>query len=115
MRMWMIDPKLLCQQHLLGEHVEIHMMAGAARRGKSLDGYLDGLLEPQSARRRHQDLVREMKRRGFKHKSSLPKFKTKAGKKISLDLSVRDLCKRCPDCRARFHLAYIKRFSLVDV
>ena len=24
MRLWMIDPKLLCTQHLLGEHLEIH-------------------------------------------------------------------------------------------
>jgi len=24
MRMWMIDPSLLCRKHLLGEHNEIH-------------------------------------------------------------------------------------------
>jgi len=24
MRMWMVEPKLLCKKHLLGEHNEIH-------------------------------------------------------------------------------------------
>ena len=25
MRMWMVNPRIMCRQHLLGEHVEIHM------------------------------------------------------------------------------------------
>ena len=29
MRMWGVDPKQMCRQHLLGEHVELHMQAGA--------------------------------------------------------------------------------------
>ena len=24
MRMWLVDPKFMCNQHLLGEHVEMH-------------------------------------------------------------------------------------------
>ena len=46
MRMWMVDPRIMCRQHLLGEHVEIHMFVGAISRGKSVKGYLEkGLLE----------------------------------------------------------------------
>ena len=33
MRMWMIDPKLLCRKHLLGEHLEIHMFVGTINKG----------------------------------------------------------------------------------
>ncbi len=29
MRMWMVDTKKLCRQHLLAEHSEMHMFAGA--------------------------------------------------------------------------------------
>jgi hypothetical protein len=29
MRMWMVPPKVMCRKHLLGEHVEIHMLAGS--------------------------------------------------------------------------------------
>lgn len=32
MRMWMIDPKLLCRKHLLGEHNEIHKHLPSFRR-----------------------------------------------------------------------------------
>lgn len=28
MRMWMVDPKIMCRKHLLGEHLELHMLAG---------------------------------------------------------------------------------------
>ena len=35
MRMWLVNPALLCRQHLLGEHVEMHMFAGHI-----LEGYV---------------------------------------------------------------------------
>ena len=40
MRMWMLPPKGLCRKHLLGEHVELHMLLGSMRRGKNIDGFL---------------------------------------------------------------------------
>ena len=46
MRMWMIDPKMLCKKHLLGEHVELHMFVGTINKNKKLDGYKkNGLVE----------------------------------------------------------------------
>ena len=54
MRMWMVAPGKMCRKHLLGEHVEIHMLAGSLLKGRSIGGFLaDGLLEPQSMRARH--------------------------------------------------------------
>ena len=44
--MWMVEPKKMCRKHLMGEHVEIHMLIGSMRKGKSIKGFIDnGLLE----------------------------------------------------------------------
>lgn len=101
MRMWMVDPKKMCRKHLLGEHVEIHMMVGTLIRGRSIDGYLDrGLLEPQNAVTRHDALVVEMEARGFVHHSPLPLFPRypRLGV-VSLERSELELAERCADCR----------------
>ena len=73
MRMWMVDPTLMCDQHLLGEHVELHMLAGTLARRRSIDGFIaKGLLEPGAMHERHEALVAEMAARGFMHRSPLP-------------------------------------------
>ena len=103
MRMWMVPPEVMCRKHLLGEHVEIHMLAGSLRRGRSIEGHLAaGQLEPASIRRRHAALALEMRRRGFKHQSPLPLVHGKVPRgRVNVAMSVKDLKKRCPDCRAR--------------
>ena len=64
MRMWMIDPKLLCNRHLAGEHVEHHMFLGTMKKGKSLDGYFkNNLLQLKDLIKRHDILAEEMKRK----------------------------------------------------
>jgi hypothetical protein len=101
MRMWMVDPKKMCRKHLLGEHVEIHMMAGSLIRNRSIDGFLDrGLLEPQNALRRHDALVAEMEARGYRHGSPLPAFPAcKRIGRVSQERSEAELAARCPECR----------------
>jgi len=101
MRMWMVDPKKMCRKHLLGEHVEIHMKAGTLLRGRSIDGFLDrGLLEPQSAQKRHDALVAEMQSRGYTHHSPLPDFPQNGCKaRVLRQQSEAELAARCPDCR----------------
>lgn len=72
MRMWMVDPKLMCRKHLLGEHVELHMIVGAINKGKDLTGFLVGnMLEPNTIIQRHYELALEMTARGYNHKSPL--------------------------------------------
>lgn len=116
MRMWMVDPKIMCRQHLLGEHVEIHMLVGTLNKGKSIQGYLDrGLVEPHLMWLRHERLVLEMLRRGYRHNSPLPEYDYEAQcpkpeqKCIGLGLyyvdvkeSVKELIRRCPECKARY-------------
>ena len=72
--MWIVDPRIMCRQHLLGEHAEIHMFAGAIERGYSVKGYLEnGLLEVHNLHKRHEELAREIKRRNYGHNSEVDK------------------------------------------
>ena len=79
MRIWDIPPKKLCRNHLLGEHRELHAMWAVItqdKKGYSLHpeticwkGKLKALYS------RHEELVFEMARRGYSHKSPLDKRK----------------------------------------
>lgn len=72
MRMWNVDPSKMCRQHLLGEHLEMHMFIGAVKAGKSLQGYIDNkLVDPQQIKQRHDTLVQEMKYRNYFHNSPI--------------------------------------------
>lgn len=75
MRIWDVDPAILCAQHLLGEHRELHGLWNIYTLGKM--GYRrhpetvrwEGRLAALFAR--HERLVEEMARRGYRHDSPL--------------------------------------------
>jgi len=100
MRMWLLDPRKMCRNHLLGEHVELHMLVGSINKGMNLDGY-DGIIEPSKIKERHGKLVVEMERRGYNHKSPLKKFNVgKYGElKVDVRKSKSDIRERCNKCR----------------
>jgi hypothetical protein len=98
--MWMVDPKIMCQQHLLGEHCELHMIAANIKLGRSIDGYIAiNAIEPQSIGRRHDELVVEMDRRGMNHQSPLD-FSTELYQEIIIDraAALKLLTERCHRC-----------------
>ncbi|HMK91670.1 MAG TPA: pyrimidine dimer DNA glycosylase/endonuclease V [Thermoleophilia bacterium] len=75
MRIWDLDPTCLCRSHLLGEHRELHAVWAILTQGKR--GYAN---HPETRRwrgklaalyRRHEALVDEMTRRGFRHRTPL--------------------------------------------
>ena len=108
MRMWMVDPSAMCRQHLLGEHVEIHMIVGHLRMQRSIKGFIkNNCIEPSSLIARHDQLVEEMTRRGYKHKSELivPEglldYLTEGERVVKVDSegSLDDLMGRCVNCR----------------
>lgn len=108
MRMWMVDPHLLCDTHLLGEHVECHMLAGTLARCRSIDGFVaKRLLEPKSLDARHAALVAEMAERGFRHESPLPEVDLgylppdARACRVDVERSYEDLLSRCGRCRER--------------
>ena len=107
-RMWMVDPVVLCRKHLLGEHVECHMFAGHLQRKRRITNYIRlNLLQPGALRQRHDRLAEEMLRRSMSHKSPLPEYdisylpKEHQTYTVDADASLKDLTKRCPDCRKR--------------
>jgi len=77
MRIWDLPPKLLCRQHLLGEHRELHALWVVLTQNKK--GYSR---HPETKRwvgklaalyARHEALVKEMRNRNYQHYSPLEK------------------------------------------
>ena len=102
MRMWLVDPAGMCRQHLLGEHVELHMLVGTLERGKSIQGFLDGgLIDTSKIRARHTDLTVEMMFRGYKHKSPLSFVHDDPDGYVDVDGNLEELHRRCEDCKSR--------------
>ena len=97
--MWGIEPSRMCQQHLLGEHVELHMMVGTLRKGISMKGYYaKGLVDTSLIVSRHEALVVEMQARGMRHQSPLPEF-IDPGQGFIDPGSAAELLRRCGECR----------------
>jgi hypothetical protein len=74
-RIWDVPPSMLCRQHLLGEHRELHGLWSII--AKDRRGYAH---HPETRRwrgklaalyQRHEALVEEMVRRGYRHLSPL--------------------------------------------
>lgn len=102
MRLWLVDPKVLCRKHILGEHFESHLFVGALNKGKTIKGFLDkGLLEIHSIKKRHDELAQEMIARGMKHNSPLPEFKEQISGKINVEENYKELSRRCEHCGER--------------
>jgi hypothetical protein len=114
MRMWGINPKLLCRQHLLGEHNEIHKHRHNFVKHHSIAKRISPVvqIEPENMKKRHDEIVAEMIDRGYNHNSpyeqpdlSYLKSEEKYAK-ISLDVSITDLRNRCPECTKRITSKY---------
>ena len=108
----MIKPELLCMQHLLGEHFEIHKAVGNLKHSGTWTISLTkkGFLEPHNFLKRHNQLVLEMKKRGMNHQSSLDIRGIKFPKgKVDIKKSLFDLKKRCKKCREKMQGKFISK------
>ena len=106
MRMWMVSPSLLCRKHLLGEHLELHMMVGHLQRARRIDGFVrNNCVQPKSIGARHKALAKEMERRGYRHASPLQQPKIAAHQhpeaKVDAVAALADLLDRCEECSSR--------------
>ena len=110
MRMWMVDPAIMCRAHLLGEHVEMHMFIGAIAKGTSMLGFAkSGLLETRELYQRHDDLVTEMLRRGMNHNSPMPEVELPENvidATVDREWSLEVLLDKCKDCQDRYDQKY---------
>ena len=100
MRMWLVNPRCLCRKHLLGEHVELHMTIGCINKGTSIRGYIEkGLLETHKILERHEELVIEMNRRGYKHNSPCKEFECPPPEGfVDIEANYKELKNRCKEC-----------------
>jgi hypothetical protein len=109
MRMWGINPELLCNKHLIGEHGEIHKHRHNFVKKHKITNRITPIvqIEPQNMETRHNQLAIEMLRRGFNHNSpyELPDLSHLNDKeryaKIDINISIRDLKNRCPQCNEK--------------
>ena len=102
----MLPPSIMCRKHLLGEHVEMHMLVGTLQKVISVQGYIDNqLVELEHIRARHEELVEEMIKRGYNHKSPLPDSPEVSGGVVDREENLRELANRCHDCRERIENA----------
>lgn len=108
MRMWMVDPRILCKKHLLGEHGEIHKHRHNFEKRHSMNKRIElGQIEPSSMKIRHDILAEEMLRRKYNHQSPyeqpdisyLPESQQTF--MVDVDSSLRDLLNRCSECSLR--------------
>lgn len=106
--MWMVDPRLLCQRHLLLEHCHIHLFVSSVRKGHNIRRYLlKSLIDPSSIYRRHEELEDEIISRGGKLDSPLSEVECYAYSKwygsvtINIGRSMSDLSCTCLDCQSR--------------
>lgn len=107
MRLWMIEPKYLCRKHLLGEHGEIHKHRHNFEKHHTIRGRIFPItqIEPESMESRHNELAKEMLRRGMNHKSpySQPDLSYLPNElryaKVNRNISIYDLSNRCEECR----------------
>jgi hypothetical protein len=104
-RMWNVPPELLCDQHLLGEHYETHMIAGMTTYPGMEAAILGlantGMIETHSLQKRHDELVAEMRKRGMRHLSPLDFVDTRDAGTVNVETSLRVLAERCTDCARR--------------
>jgi len=110
-RLWCgVDVADLCDQHLLGEHSEMHQEVGTWLRHPHGEAVVEGHVEgaqvvPRMIRDRHDDLAAEMVERGFNHDSPLEDFNPDAMPSVpqermnGIHEANRDrLRRRCDDC-----------------
>jgi len=99
----MVNPKILCRKHLLGEHVETHMFVGSIKKDHKMDGYITGgLLDVGKLSSRHDELAKEMIDRGYKHNSPIDQLGKKlitSDRKINIEENLKDLRNRCGECK----------------
>ena len=108
MRMWMVNPGFMCNKHLLGEHVECHMLVGHLQRRRRITNYIRlNLLQPYSLRERHDQLALEMEDRCMVHASRLPEFdlsylpEEHRTYTVNVEDSLIELSRRCSECKRR--------------
>lgn len=108
--MWGVDPALMCDRHLLGEHAELHQLVGTIERHPHGDAIVEGHgrrgnIDTSRIATRHAALVREMHARGFSHESPMEYDDHLNQGSIDEAANRQLLADRCVACRTRIERA----------
>ncbi len=98
--MWMVNPRIMCRQHLLGEHRELHAIAGMIRKRGALTASRE-FVEARLMHERHAEIEIEMRRREYLPRVVFPSVDPIDFGSVDREASLRELTRRCPRCRAR--------------
>ena len=108
MRMWMVDPRIMCFKHLCREHCEVHRLVANLRKGRDVRSYLlRQVLDISSIYIRHKELEDEIMARGGKLDSPLSAAECIAFARwygsttINIGRSLADLSDCCKECRRK--------------
>lgn len=112
-RMWGVDPQLLCRNHLLGEHREMHQEVGTIHNhphGRAVvEGHArKGQVDTRKLQERHDALVAEMARRGYSHDSPMDYTDEHGLGSIDVTANRAELAERCEACRGRMRDAGVR-------
>ena len=111
MRMWLVPQHLLCRQHFLGYHRELHTMWRSIELGKHhlIRGHTKlNQIDVSKILSEHEECEREMLRRGYNHQSPMPEHSQDVIQAfidvngvvpVDVEYSLKDLRERCPECR----------------
>ena len=85
----------------LGRACGLHILAGCLDKGKNIKGFIEkGFVDPSLLLHRHDQPVKEMKRRRYNHCSPIVNFPQNPGKgHIDSEANRVELCRRCEECR----------------
>ena len=112
MRMWNINPVILCRKHLLGEHLEMHMFVGSIKKERNIKGYIkNGLVEIHNIINRHDILVMEMNRRNMNHKSPIEIIELWNEGYVNIKENEKILFDRCHEC----YRNYVRFMSSMEI
>jgi hypothetical protein len=108
MRMWMVDPRIMCFKHLCREHCEVHRLVANLRKGRDVRSYLlRQVLDISSIYARHKELEDEIMARGGKLNSPLSAAECIAFARwygsttVNIGRSLADLSDCCKECRRK--------------
>jgi hypothetical protein len=104
--MWLVNPALLCDKHLLGEHGELHKFRHCFVKKQNMSTRINlGQIQVADMDSRHDELATEMLNRGFNHNSpyEMPDIsyipENLRTKKVNFNHNITDLINRCEKCR----------------
>lgn len=110
MRIWDVSPQRLCRNHLLGEHSELHGIWSILTQDKRGFAHHPEVIrwrgKLKALYRKHQEIVEEMRRRGYQHNSPLdPELATGDERQLdyvdSVEEQLRILATKGCDCDVR--------------